>query len=431
MKKRKLSKKEILDTNKKLDPIYFSPKREITPLIPYSGWTIESIMAALQSHDAGQFANPELLYHAMMKEPFIRAAINKRVTISNNFPFSQKCPHDTPKRIQNAALQYEQDFDVVFPNDAQLEVKARTLMFGFCIARHHFVSYNNQILPVIRPWSSGSAYWNTLDRKYYVSCEDGSYVPVVGDPWILFTLGGDRPHLNGLIRSLAFPFARINQAFDRWLNFNDAEATAFKHISGYRLVRENQETGDFVRKTEEVRGGDTIYTPEGSDFNLVTSSGRGSAYNTFRDMVKDAHNEISILILGNNLTQEIESGSFAAAKSSFSEMLRMAQSDVEYLGNPIYKNTNRLWIEKNFTPAIYGESSLIKYRPKPTWEVEDSEEKKNNAEMAQKYAASVSQFLSMVQNIDGAKNIPIDFEETAKRCGIVLKTNKLPEVANQ
>lgn len=418
-----------------LVPSDFRVVNEIYPVPPVSGWTGPDIVAAINSNDQGDFSVVELLYHAMTKVPRIGAALEQRVHEIRNFKFKLNVPADAPERMKNMSLVFEQNFSDVFPNHAQTEILRRIIMFGFCIARQHFIIRHGQVLPVIVPWTNSSVYWQIKDRNFYVTTEKGDRVPVVGDPWMIFTVGGDRPWLNGAIRKLAFPFYQIDHAYARWLAFNDTEAQSLKKITTPRFMREQAEAGAAAQAVAHLRSGDTMlcpYDPKegGYDIEFVTASGRSSAYKAFQDLIDSAHTEISITLLGNNLTQEIKGGSFAAAKSATDEKMRIAQSDVEFLGRPIYTSTTRLWVEKNFTPSFYHLPSLIQYRPKPNWDVDSSGEEESKSISAQKYSQSISSFMTSAGNAGVLSQLPIDWTETARRCGVILKSNQLPEVAS-
>lgn len=418
---------------RKISPLDFRTTREIVPVSPYSGWTGEAILSAIDDFDGGRFQNAELLYHAMTKEPRIGSALEQRVHLIRNFKRSVFIPKDAPERIKKMSYRLDKNFSTIFENHADSEILRRVTMFGFCIARHRYVVCDGMIIPVIVPWTHSSCEWIENERCFYVTTEDGSQVPVIGDPWITFSLGGLRPWLNGAIRKLAQPFWTINQSLDQWSRYNDTEAAALKKIRVPRMTREQREAGAAFALAASLRAGDTYLCPgpkEEFDLEFVTANSRGSAYNSFLDALAQARKEISIVLLGNNLTQDIQGGSLAAATEAFNEKTKISQSDVEFLAEPLYAHTTRLWIEKNFTPEFYGENSLIQYRPKLIWDVDTSKDEKERSESAQKYSQSIQGFFSAAEGAGILDKLDVDWEETAKRCGVILKMNESPQVVN-
>lgn len=429
-----MARKSALKTAKriaqdKLQPFDFKVIREIFPVAPSSGWTMEQILSAIDSHDQGNFQSSELLYHAMTKQPRIGAALDKRAHFIRNFPFHLEPNKEAPIRINKMAKEWEENFSVTLSDDTLAEIIRRTVMFGFCIARHSYTIECGQIIPVLEVWSHSSCYYNQLERCFYVASKEGQLLKVSGDPWVVFSTGGMRPWLNGAIRKLGFPFFLLINAEYRWADFNDTEAEAIKYITGPVQTREQIEAGKLVSQISIMRAGDTVFVPEGYDFKLLTSQGRGSAYKTFADLIDQCNKDISIVLLGNNLVQEIEGGSHAAATAAFDGLYDLAKSDASVL-HPIYSATCRLWIEKNFTPEIYNEVSLLPFRPRPIWDVRKPEDQKEIALTAASYSASFSQFLQSA-GPEVIKSLPIDWIEQAKKCGIAIKEEDVSSKVTQ
>lgn len=415
--------------NDKISRNDFISVREIQPATPYSGWSMQSIQSAIDSHDQGNFAYSELLYHAMTKQPRIGAALDKRAHFIRNFPFCLETEKDAPIRINKMAKEWEKNFNATISDDTLSEMIRRAVMFGFCIGRHTYQIVCGQIVPTIEIWSQSSCWYNHYDRKFYVTANDGEVLPVFGDPWIIFSTGGARPWLNGAIRKLAYVFFLLNNAQYSWAEFNDVEAQAIKLITSPVMTREQIEAGSLVQKASILRGGDALLLAEGYDLKMVTAQGRSGVYKSFNDLIDQCNKDIAIVLLGNNLAQEISGGSFAAASEAFSGLYDLAKSDATML-HPLYDITSRLWIEKNFTPEIYGETSLVQYRPKPIWDVRKPEDQKEIALTAASYSASFQHFLQGA-GPDVVASLPIDWEEQARKCGISLKKTETSSKVTQ
>jgi len=393
---------------------------EQLPIVPLSGWTAASIMDALSNHDMGDFSASEQLYHAMMKEPRTGAAYETLVDQLRNLPFALKLPSNTPARIVKSAKLLERNYGQVFSDYDLSEAAQRVRFFGFCIGRHTLKIVDGQIIPSIKIWSHSSCRWNPADRLFYVTDEFGSEIPVQGDPWVIFSMGGDRPWLRGDIRKLAFIFFMLSHAYDRWAAYNDTEATSIRKIKVPALKREQDEVKKLWDVVAKLRGGDTMIAPEGYDLELLSAGGKGS-YTTFEALINNLYNSISIVILGNNLTQEIKGGSLAAAKEGNQIAMRKIKSLVNILCEPQHQTTARIWVEKNFHPHIYGESSLTQYRYRPCYDIREPEDKKQIAEVAFTYSQSTKNFIdAAIAAGQDLTTIGIDWHEQAERCGNVL-----------
>jgi hypothetical protein len=79
------------------------------------------------------------------------------------------------------AKEWEKNYACTLSDDTLSEIIRRTVMFGFCIARHSYRVEFDQIVPVIDVWSQSSCYYNQMDRKFYVSSKQGEMLKVDGD----------------------------------------------------------------------------------------------------------------------------------------------------------------------------------------------------------------------------------------------------------
>lgn len=424
------NKVPLLESSRRLRAEEFIVKVENPPQVPMSGWTQPVILEAIQSLDAGQFSLAELLFQAMKKHPRIASGLQFRSGALRNLPFSLRVPSGAPDIISKKSILFEREFfNTVLPPGTVQEINDRVNVLGFCIARMNLVAIEDQFIPRVTTWTLSNSWYNIMERAYYSTVYPDGPVKITGEPWIIFARSDFRPWLNGLIRPLARPFAMSNFAYDRWNYFNDTEALAYKHLTVPANKREQRENASEVLKVEQSRGGDTVETAVAYDFKLVTSGGRGSAFKTFETMIEDSNNDIAILLLGSNLAQEIKGGSFAATKSVYDRFIEIAKFDVEPIARTLYDTVCRYWVEKNFTPALYGESSLTQYRPLPVFDAAVVEDPSKKAQEARDYSTSVSTFLSAaVQAGAPLQNLDVDWESVAERCGLILNKNRHPEV---
>jgi len=394
---------------------------EQIPSQPTFGWSKEAIQSTILNHDQGRFQASEQLYHAMRREPRIYAALRTRVETHRSSSFTVKVKDDAPMLLKQAAKELQARFDVIIPKETISEILSRIIMFGFCIARHEMVYdlTSNQIMPRIVPWSHSYTYYNFTDRRYHVVADTLGDVTVTGDPWIVFSSGGDRPWLNGAMRALAQPFWSLNEGLDGWNNYNDDEARAYKHLSVPVIKREQTETDSLYAHASMSRGGDTIITASDTTFEFVSPKGRSGAYKTFEDQARLNYDTISIVLLGNNLVQEIKGGSFAAATAANGLAREIIESDTENVEHPINTDTLRLWTELNFTPEVHGYQSLQTFKPSCELAIENVQNDEAKAKTAQQYADSFQKFSQSV-GVEIMNNLGINWKEAARKVGIPL-----------
>lgn len=399
---------------------------EQQPSFPTFGWDKDRILSAIANHDQGLFMDSELLYHAMMREPRIYSALRTRVEAMRSFRFVLNVNDNAPKILKKTAKILEKNFEVLLSKQTLSEILRRMIMFGFCICRHVLIQdeTTGQLIPKIVPWTQSYTYYQYAEKQFHVIAQDEGDIPVAGDGWVVFSTGGERPWLNGAIRPLSICFWDKSQALDAWVVYNDTEARSYKHFMIPPEKREIIETDSLYEHIYVSRGGDTIVTTTDIPFELVNGGGRGSAYKTFEDLSKSADDNISIILLANNLVQEIKGGSHAAATAANSLAREIIESDSENIENGLYSSTMKVWTDLNFSPELYGETSFQQFRPQPELEAKNAENEEIKAKSAKEYSDSFSQFLSAI-GPDIANNLQIDFKEAARKAGLPLIEDKL------
>lgn len=399
---------------------------EQIPSMPSFGWDKNAIQNAIIQHDQGYFFSSELLYHAMRREPRIYAALRTRVEAHRNHRFELKIRDDAPEIVKASVKALEDRFDTIISKQDMSEILSRMIMFGFCIARHELVydETAQQLMPKIVPWSQSYCYYDFSGKKFHVSADTLGDVTVSGDPWIVFSTGGERPWLNGAMRALAMPFWLLNLGFDAWANYNDDESRAYKHLSVPVLKREQSETDSLYQHVAMSRAGDTIITAADTEFEFVAPTGRAGAYKTYQDLATLQYDTISIVLLGNNLVQEIHGGSYAAATAANGLAREIIESDTENVELPINQDTLRLWTDLNFTPEVHGMTTMQPFKPTAELAIENIENEEVRAKSSQQYADSFQKFLSSV-GPEITNTLQVDWKEAARKIGIPLLEDQM------
>lgn len=403
------------------------PVKEMRFYSSVFGWDPDKISSALAQHDQGFFRQSETLYQGMRRIPRIEAASKTRCNFIRTLPFRIVDPEDTPPAIKDYNKFVEKNFDfIVSPNELS-EIIARTIWFGFCFAKITWSGLDGRILPRLQVFTHYYLQYNYAHNQYMIVTDDNQiqFISPEDPSWLFFTSGGIRPWLNGIIRAMGHSYAMTIHAMDRWMAFNDTEATAIKVLKTPAQAREQIEKDIAMMKVAALRGGDAIPVPNGYEFDLVTTNGRGDAYKTYKDIIDKSDADAAILLLGHNLSQEVKGGSLAAAKQAGSISRELYIGDLanlltlsKVLKQAIYRNFNR-WQFADLP------SDLSQYAGKPEWCIDQVKDPEINADLAVKNAQSLASFIATANTVGlDLKALDIDWIEQAKKCGIVLSTAK-------
>lgn len=421
-----------------LSPADYQTRREIQPLYPITGWGPDEIQTMLDSHDNGTFQLSELFYHALRKEGLIASALDLRRQAVQMFEHTLQCPKDAPPEFHAFTEALAKDWQSVLPDKTRGTIIERTNLFGFCVCKPRWTYRNGQRQPELTPWTHSSLTWRQDLWCYQGQSEAGiEYIRNDGREWVIFSLGDDRPWLQGLLRPLAFVLFGILTGDDRWLNFNDKFAEPLKKRVIPRLMRESGEAQQLYQKEQAMRGGDMVLCPQdengrGYDVSYVQVDAQG--YKTLKDGLERFDERASIIILGHNLLQRVKGGSLAAMTGALDLLATKAIADGKILQSG-FEPVSKVWARANFGtdpddfPELGGELPESK-----SWSLVydfmTPEQKQAAGVRAAQFGQALASFLKALFGKDGiaafdedkAREVlaKLDLIEAAKRCGIPL-----------
>lgn len=408
----------------------FLPVTEQKPQDPFSGWEIQEILDAIDEHDKGEFSKADLLYHAMTRDARIGPASRTRGSASCSYPSFLEIASDAPDRLKLYTKVLEKNWDLVLSKPNLAEISRRRTFLGFCVGRIQWTFIEGQSMPCITPWSHSSVRYDWDKGCYAAKVIVGTgkeereiEVQDDGVNWVIFSSGGRQPWLNGAIRMLALMYYIVTEGYGRWISWNEVQSTTLRAVYAPAIKRNSEEVKKLWELIRLLRSGDTMLLPEGFKLELLSAAANGHA--TFADIVDMANTNISIILLGHNLSQELKGGSFAAMQSSLTVTKELSIDDANRTSediNRVLKN----WVRANFNPIFYQTKKPLEYyAPVQRFETKAPEDRDKLSEMAQRNAEALHKFIEAA-GPEVVKMIDIDWQEQARRCGIVLKTDSKP-----
>ncbi len=410
-----------------LDGSDYRVTHEQYPVIPLSGWTAEGIQDALDGMKAGQFNGAELLYHSLKSDPRIGAALDLRAAEDCALELDLEIPTDSPPAVRVYTEGLQKDWRYFFSEGTQAEAKKRTIMFGVQWCRIDWTVRSAQKMPRLKAWSHSNASYDWSRRQYQVQSVNGpEWVPPDGDgkTWVVFSLGGERPYLEGAILKLGFTWFNIIQTMDRWLELNDEFAEPLKGLKTPALRRESPETAKMWAVVDLLRGGDTVLLPDGYDLKLHQASAQG--YETFKAALLDLwYVNVDFVLKGRDpSTTNGRNGKQSGPKQSSDIAHALVEWDARVTEAGLTP-VAPVWIraqfgyedEENF-PGL--EQSLEHYAWRPKYNTKPPEDQFELARTQTARAQAMSTFAKAAGPKVMAK-LPIDWRAGAESCGWPMK----------
>jgi phage gp29-like protein len=352
------------------------PARELQ-VRSWTEWdSLALVKAALRDLEAGIFNRAAEVLDAMGRDDRIRGVMNARFRGLLKLPFSMEEQGDA-RRASAVAKEVNQDYAKLAPESSLVELAQWGHGLGVGIAENVWERKETRWRNLIRVWHPKFLRWDIELEKYVLQTREGPRVVEGGDgQWILFTPYGERRGwMSSLVRALATPWLVRQWAF------RDAARHSEVWGSPQRKARvpfgaKEEEKDKFVDAVAQIGADSTIVIPgyvgpngEKYDVELLEAMSQGAPFITLMDKSEAC---IAIAVLGNNLSTEVQGGSFAAAKVHENVTSDIIASDAELLSTCLREQHLAPYCAVNF-----GDPELAPY---PRWDTEEPEDQKTRGE---------------------------------------------------
>jgi phage gp29-like protein len=297
----------------------------------------------------------------------------------------------------------------LFPEDALYDLMAWGLLTGVGLAAVVWEEGDGRLWPRLEVWNPGALRydpqqgWRVVDRE-------GREHPVEGPGWLLYTpYGPKRPWEKGLWRSLTLPWLAKTDAIRYWARDNEVGAIRVAYADGPA-----GSTGEELARTLSELGTDTgLVLPDGWRMEMLSPS--GDVWRSKEALIQWANQAIAVAVLGQNLTTEVQGGSYAAARVHGQVRQDLLEADAEYLSTALRNGVLRTWAEWNL-----GDPELA---PWPKWDYTPPEDQAAKADTLQKLSSAVAAFVQA--------GMPVDLYALAQEFGLpVLEQKNLVRLAS-
>lgn len=359
----------------------------------------DEVRRVLRMHAEGNFSRSAYLWEAMLADDRVAGCLDTRVAGLQGLPFEMQ-PAGGRRPNRRKAKAVAKHAEEIWKSGFPLEDRVNLLRWGYGIGvgvgQLRYLRSANEWKPSLEVWHGSFVYWDWTTRSYWVQTEQG---PVEVDPgngqWVVFTpYGYERGWMDGLVRRLSVPFsmrlfgsrdlARASEVSGNPSRIGKYPRTAPKEereafIKGLAMLTTDAVVGLPVEPGEQGLGdGSTEAVPQ-YDVSLLESAGRN--WQVFDLLLKRADTDIAVAILGQNLTTQVEGGSFAAASVH-------GQVKQDYIKRDGIQAQEFFFAQvlKPWTVIHYGDSALT---PQPVWDTRPPEDQKARAETLAKVGEAV------------------------------------------
>lgn len=347
------------------------------PLVTIAhGWGIGQVREALRSHTMGIFELSAQLNDTILGDDRVQATLGSRMSglfgqqvrfkAAGRSPEAKEClkawRRAWPKLATTAALNTMHGTDIMMGQaPAQLLWDASKPIWE----------------PHLEPWHSRFMYWNWAINRFVAITQDGPIPITPGDgKWVMHAPWGDgpnaRPWMRGAIRSTAEPYVFRHWAIRDLARFSEVHGMPIRKAK-VPASADQAARDEYAAQLENLGQETTIMVQTGADgmgqdFDLELVEATDTSWQSMIALRDHCDMAIVLAILFQNLTTEVQGGSFAATRAHMDIRSSGIQADNEAWKLTIYNQIARPFAWLNFGDADLAPWTDWKVKPLADWD---------------------------------------------------------------
>lgn len=399
-------------------------KRDI-PIGLITKWTTATIGRAVDQHMLGQFAESAYLCDAIVGDDRVSATLAQRMGALFSRPMRTKPCINGVETDDAEAVAVATAWDAAWDKMAPLAVLEEIHSWGITESvvpiELQWDRSTTPWQPYLKPWHPTFCYWDPALRKYRIATQDGIETIEPGDGrWILYTPHGYyRGWRRAGVRPLSVPW------YVRQLSWRDH--ARYNEVHGMPITKAKTPARSdptlrdtFVRGLASLGQESVIVCPQnvdGTGYDVDMLEARDRAWESFNALAARADMSIVLTILWQNLTTEVQGGSYAAAQVHEGVQQTAARYDNGTLSACLHEQAARVFSAWNF-----GRPELA---PKREWVIEQPSDHLASAQAFQAFSAAVQNLANA-----GIRLTPAGVAELAFKFNVALTADQVAEVAS-
>jgi phage gp29-like protein len=316
------------------------------PAVTRDDWTPERLKAARRAADQGSLMPAAQLVDMMQTDDRILGILQTRVRGLLKFPVRVEDGEQDEATSITETL--ELDWWDAYPETDTAQLAAWGLMLGVGIGEHEWtLNQAGRLIPRLRVWHPQWLSWSHRDQTWLLDTTQGRIRIEPDDPkWILYTpFGRNDAWRHGLYRALAPWWLLKRFAMIDWGNYSEAHGNPIR-----KGTTTNDTTKEFrtelATDLQNLAGITGVALPPGVDVELLEATAR--THETFVQQVEAANTAFAVTLLGQNLTTEVQGGSYAAAAVHDTVRMDLIESDEQALSTALHQGPITWWTAFNF-----------------------------------------------------------------------------------
>ncbi len=389
------------------------PLRDIPLVTIQNTWSVEQARGSIFAHMIGIFYQSGMLAESILGDDRVTACLAAKATSLFGREVRFKAANDSVEAKK--VLQAWEDWWPILAGDSSMRLlEDYATVMGFSHAQQ---VWNTSVpgLPfggaTLRPWFPQFEYYDWDLRRYMAMGTDGNFPIVPGNgrwvehaPW-----GSYRGWIRGAIRPVTEPWMLRHFGFRDMARFGEVHGNPTR-VGYIPMMGDPQMREEYQQALSRLGADSALMLPRGVNSNDQSGYGyelveaKSSAWEVHPAQIDRCDMAITLAILMQNLTTEVDGGSYGAAK-----VHQAKEAGGTRFGNQAWKNTIRNQLARPFAYLNFGDANLAPW----TWyDVTGSEEYEANADQWNKAATGMNQFAQSGVRFADGEEVRVWLDET-------------------
>lgn len=325
-------------------------------------WSVDDVRSALRQNMIGIFDGPGQLTDMVLGDDRVQATLGSRISGLFGREVVFEASNHKAVKGSRAAKECLEAWVECWPNlatpAALTEMQAYTVLMGWEPAQLLWDTTEEIWCPYLRPWHPRYTYYHWYLRHYIAISQDGQIPITPGDgQWVLHAPYGEyRGWIRGAVRAVSVPWLIKDWARRDWARFSEVHGIPIKKAFAPAASDEKQRD-PFEAALSNLGNEPTILLPLGVDgkisYDLQFAEPEDDAWQSFPGLMDRCDMSIVLALLFQNLTTEVQGGSFAATTAH----MDIRQGGLEF-DNRAWRHTLRNQIARPFAQFNFGDPRL-------------------------------------------------------------------------
>lgn len=366
--------------------------REVPNVITQGGWSVADVRSALVDLTAGLFDRPSQLHDAIAGDSRVQSAMRSRSggLLGNPIRFQ------LPKRYRDEPLAkkclraWENHWPQMAAEPALIDILESANGVGHSYAQLLWDTSREVWKPYLQSFGSRYAYYHWTERQHMAITLDGQVPVTPGDGhWVMHApFGRYRGWMRGALRALAQWWLARNYALRDWARYSERHGFPIL-LADTPFGADPADVASYTTQLSGIGQESVLQLPGGPDitkygkYDLRYLEPNDASWQAFKSLIDQCNDEITLALLGQNLTTQVKEGSFAAARVHADVKQAIIQADARSLSKTVYSQIARPFAALNFGNADFA--------PLVQWDVRVDEDMAVKARTFQSFAGGLVQ----------------------------------------